>query len=163
MASPSIETGVSIDIKDHFTSVWGLAQGIQTATSVCQSLGRIRDNIPRYLWCASYGFNKVGNGSTSIPNLLTSSNRVTQLNIKLLQQSDLEALDDIDIEFQAESLLCWAKMAVRVNVSMIHYRESILRNITDQNHPVLRKNKVFKIQDIKNIKNIRMIVKILVN
>ncbi|XHU95850.1 MAG: DUF3854 domain-containing protein [cyanobacterium endosymbiont of Rhopalodia gibba] len=152
LASPSIETGVSIDIKDHFTSVWGLAQGIQTATSVCQSLGRIRDNIPRYLWCASYGFNKVGNGSTSIPNLLTSSNRVTQLNIKLLQQSDLEALDDIDIEFQAESLLCWAKMAVRVNVSMIHYRESILRNITDQNHPVLRKNKVFKIQDIKKYK-----------
>ncbi|MGP0129558.1 MAG: plasmid replication protein, CyRepA1 family [cyanobacterium endosymbiont of Rhopalodia musculus] len=147
LASPSIETGVSIDIKDHFTSVWGLAQGIQTATSVCQSIGRIRDNIPRYLWCASYGFNKVGNGSTSIPNLLTSSNRVTQLNIKLLQQSDLEALDDIDTEFQAESLLCWAKMAVRVNVSMTHYRESILKNITDQNHPVFRKKKLVKIQE----------------
>ncbi|XLQ11532.1 MAG: DUF3854 domain-containing protein [cyanobacterium endosymbiont of Epithemia adnata isolate EadnSB Bon19] len=152
LASPSIETGVSIDIKDHFTSVWGLAQGIQTATSVCQSLGRIRDNIPRYIWCASYGFNKVGNGSTSIPNLLTSGNRVTQLNIKLLQQSDLTALDDIDIEFQAESLLCWAKMAVRVNVSMIHYRESILRNITDQNHPILRKKKLVTIQDIKKCK-----------
>lgn len=149
LASPSIETGISIDIKDHFTSVWGLAQGIQTATSVCQSLGRIRDNIPRYIWCASYGFNKVGNGSTSIPNLLTSSNRVTQLNIKLLQQSDLTALDDIDIEFQAESLLCWAKMAVRVNVSMIHYRESILRNITDQNHPIIRKTKLVNIQKIK--------------
>ncbi|BBA79429.1 hypothetical protein RGRSB_0911 [cyanobacterium endosymbiont of Rhopalodia gibberula] len=152
LASPSIETGVSIDIKDHFTSVWGLAQGVQTATSICQSLGRIRDNIPRYLWCASYGFNKVGNGSTSIPNLLTSSNRVTQLNIKLLQQSNLEALDDIDTEFQAESLLCWAKMAARVNVSMIHYRESILKNITDQNHPVLCKNKLVKIKEIENHK-----------
>jgi Domain of unknown function (DUF3854)/Type III restriction enzyme, res subunit len=152
LASPSIETGISIDIKDHFTSVWGLAQGIQTATSVCQSLGRIRDNIPRYIWCASYGFNKVGNGSTSIPNLLTSSNRVTQLNIKLLQQSDLTALDDIDIEFQAESLLCWAKMAVRVNVSMIHYRESILKNITDQNHPILRKTQLVNIQNINKCK-----------
>ncbi|XTZ19913.1 MAG: plasmid replication protein, CyRepA1 family, partial [cyanobacterium endosymbiont of Rhopalodia fuxianensis] len=50
------------------------------------------------------------------------------------------------------SLLCWAKMAVRVNVSMIHYRESILKIITDQNHPVLRKNKLFKIQDIKKYK-----------
>lgn len=152
LASPSIETGVSIDIKGHFTSVWGLAQGIQTATSVCQSLGRIRDNIPRHLWCASYGFNKVGNGSTSIPNLLTSSHRVTQLNVKLLQQSDLEALDDIDTEFQAESLLCWAKMAVRVNVSMLHYRESILKNITDQNHPIFYLNKLVKIQEKKKHK-----------
>ncbi|WP_267384451.1 plasmid replication protein, CyRepA1 family [Cyanobacterium sp. uoEpiScrs1] len=149
LASPSIETGISIDVKNHFTSVWGLFQGIQAATSVCQSLGRIRDNIPRYLWCASYGFNTVGNGSTSIPNLLTSSNRVTQLNIKLLQQSDLEALDDIDIEFQAESLLCWAKMAVRVNASMIHYRESILRNISNKNHLVFRKKKLVKIKDTK--------------
>ncbi len=152
LASPSIETGVSIDIKGHFTSVWGLAQGVQTATSVCQSLGRIRDNIPRYLWCASYGFNKVGNGSTSIPNLLTSSHRVTQLNIRLLQQSDLEALDDIDTEFQAESLLCWAKMAVRVNVSMIHYRESILRILTDQNHPIICNHKFLQPQENKKTK-----------
>ncbi len=136
LSSPAIETGVSIDIKGHFTSVWCLAQGVQTPTSVIQSLGRIRDNIPRYLWLTSYGFNKVGNGSTSIPNLLTSGHRLTNLNIRLLQQSDLTSLDDLDTGFQAESLLCWGKMAVRINAQMIHYRETIIRRIQAANHRI---------------------------
>ncbi len=136
LSSPAIETGISIDIKEHFSSVWCLAQGVQTPTSVIQSLGRIRDNIPRYLWLASYGFNKVGNGATSIPNLLTSGHRLTNLNIRLLQQSDLESLDDLDTGFQAESLLCWGKIAVRVNAQMIHYRETIIRILKSKNYRI---------------------------
>jgi Domain of unknown function (DUF3854) len=134
LASPSIETGVSIDLKGHFTSVWSIAQGIQTATSVCQALGRIRENIPRHIWVASYGFNQIGNGSTSIPALLTSGHRLTELNIRLLQQSDFDAIDDIDIVFQAESLLCWAKMAVLVNASMINYRDSVRALLAEEGH-----------------------------
>ncbi|NES86099.1 MAG: bifunctional DNA primase/helicase, partial [Moorea sp. SIO2B7] len=134
LASPSIETGVSIDIHGHFTSVWCIAQGVQSAHSVCQSLGRIRENLPRYIWVAPYGFNKVGNGSTSISSLLTSGKRLTQLNIRLLQQADFEALDDLDTGFQGESLLCWAKMAVRVNVSMVNYRESVLALLQEEGH-----------------------------
>lgn len=137
LTSPAVETGVSIDLKNHFTSVWGIAQGVQTATSVCQSLGRIRANVPRYLWVAGYGFNQVGNGATSIPKLLTSGHRLTELNIRLLQQSDLDNLDDLDTGFQAESLLCWAKMAVRVNTAMLHYRESVLGLLQLEGHQLL--------------------------
>ncbi|BFM39851.1 plasmid replication protein, CyRepA1 family [Synechocystis sp. LKSZ1] len=137
LASPAIETGVSIDLKGHFTAVWAIAQGVQTATSVCQALGRIRENIPRYLWVASYGFNQVGNGSTSIPALLTSGQRLTDLNIRLLQQADLADLDDLDTGFQAESLLCWARMAVRVNAAMIHYRDSVLALLQQEGHQLL--------------------------
>ncbi|MDJ0636708.1 MAG: DUF3854 domain-containing protein [Xenococcaceae cyanobacterium MO_188.B29] len=137
LASPSIETGVSIELEDHFTSVWVIAQGIQGENSVRQTLGRVRNNIPRHIWCASYGFNKIGNGSTSIPNLLTSGHRLTQLNIRLLQQSDFESIEDIDTGFQAESLLCWAKMAVRFNAGMINYRESILSALREEGHQVI--------------------------
>jgi hypothetical protein len=140
LASPSIETGVSINLKGHFTSIWNIAQGIQTPTSVCQALGRIRENIPRYIWVASYGFNQIGNGSTSIPALLTSGHRLTELNIRLLQQSDFEALDDIDTKFQAESLLCWAKMAVRANASMINYRDSVLALLREEGHQIKVRN-----------------------
>ncbi|MEN9871748.1 MAG: hypothetical protein RLZZ171_2740, partial [Cyanobacteriota bacterium] len=114
LASPSIETGISIELK-HFTSVWAIAQGIQAENAVRQTLARIRQNVPRHLWCANYSYNKIGNGSTSIPALLSSNQRFTQLNIRLLQQSDFAYLDDLDTGFQAESLLCWAKMAVRYN------------------------------------------------
>ncbi|MGF1478451.1 MAG: plasmid replication protein, CyRepA1 family [Cyanophyceae cyanobacterium] len=137
LASPSIETGISIDLRGHFTSVWCIAQGVQTAHSVCQALSRLRENVPRYVWVAPYGFNRVGNGSTSIPALLTSGHRLTQLNIRLLQQTDFEAIDDLDTGFQAESLLCWAKMAVRVNALMNRYRESVFAVLTEEGHQVV--------------------------
>jgi hypothetical protein len=136
LVSPSIETGVSIELKHHFTAVWCIAQGIQAENTVRQTLGRIRANIPRYIWCATYGFNKIGNGSTSIPALLTSGQRLTQLNIRLLQQSDFETIDEVDTEFQAESLLCWAKMAVRFNAAMISYRDSVLAGLREEGHQV---------------------------
>ena len=137
LASPSIETGVSIELQAHFTSVWVIAQGIQGENSVRQTLGRVRANIPRHIWCAGYGFNKIGNGSTSIPSLLTSGHRLTQLNIRLLQQSDFASIEDIDTGFQAESLLCWAKMAVRFNAGMINYRESIVSALQEEGHQVI--------------------------
>ncbi len=137
LASPSIETGVNIDIKGHFTSVWGIAQGIQSENCVRQALGRIRENLPRFIWVASLGFNSVGNGSTSIATLLGSGHRLTRLNIRLLQQSDFETIDDIEMGFQAESLLCWAKMAVRFNAAMNQYRESVLVALEAEGHQIL--------------------------
>ncbi|MEQ8998253.1 MAG: plasmid replication protein, CyRepA1 family [Coleofasciculus sp. B1-GNL1-01] len=137
LASPVIETGVSIELQGHFTSVWGIAIGVQRENSVRQALGRVRENLPRFLWVASCGFNRVGNGSTSIPALLTSGRRLTQLNIRLLQQSDFDALDDIETGFQAESLLCWARMAVRHNASMFQYRESVLAALRREGHQVV--------------------------
>ncbi|MGK7927175.1 MAG: plasmid replication protein, CyRepA1 family [Spirulina sp.] len=139
LASPSIETGVSIDLKGHFTSVWAIAQGIQSENSVRQAIGRIRENIPRYLWIASFGFNQVGNGSTSIPTLLNSGQRLTQLNVKLLQRSDFAALDDLETGFQAESLLCWAKFAVRFNAATLEYRRTILTALLAEGHIVEEK------------------------
>ena len=88
IASPSIETGVSIECErtdrshsevpltfqlllqgiktnlgkiksvPHFDSVWAIAQGVQTVDSIRQALARIRASVPRYLWAAKRGFNK---------------------------------------------------------------------------------------------------------
>lgn len=136
LASPAVETGISFDIKGHFTSVWGIAQGVQTVNSICQALSRVRENVPRHLWVAKYGFNTIGNGSTSIPSLLTSSQKLTQTNIRLLQQSDFAVLDDLDTEFQAESLLCWAKFAVRINAGMVNYREAVIAHLAQEGHRI---------------------------
>jgi len=134
LASPCIETGVSIDLRGHFTSVWGIAQGIQAENSVRQALGRVRENLPRHLWVASHGFNQVGNGALSVAGLLASGDRLTRLNVRLLQQSDFESLDDLEMGFQAESLLCWGKMAVRFNAGMARYRESVLAGLAAEGH-----------------------------
>ncbi|NMG58639.1 DUF3854 domain-containing protein [Geitlerinema sp. P-1104] len=134
LASPALETGVSIDEVDLFTSVWAIAQGVQPTNTVRQAMARVRQGVPRYLWAAPYGFNKVGNGSTSIPGLLTSGKRLTQLNVRLLQQADFEGMDDIDVGFQAESLRCWAKMGVRLNVAMANYRSTIIAALEAEGH-----------------------------
>ena len=137
LVSPSLETGISLDLRGHFTSVWAIAQGIQSENSVRQSLSRLREPVPRHLWAAPYGFNKVGNGSTSIPALIGSTQQLTQVNIRLLQQSDFSGFDDFDAGFQAESLQCWAKFAVRVNASMSCYREAIVAALAAEGHTIV--------------------------
>ncbi len=88
IASPSIETGVSIECErqivphsqiplafqfllkgietslgkvnkvSHFDSVWAIAQGVQATDSIRQFLSRSRASVPRYLWAAKRGFYK---------------------------------------------------------------------------------------------------------
>jgi len=82
----------------------------KSENSVRQALGRIR-NMPRFIWVAAYGFNQVGKAHLD-PLIAHFGTSLSQLNIRLLQQSDFDALDDLEMSFQAESLLCWAKMAV---------------------------------------------------
>jgi len=134
IASPSIETGVSIDLKGHFTSVWAIFQGVQSESSARQALFRLREPVERHIWAASHGIGQIGNGSTSVKSLLASQHKLAKANVRLLQEL---ALDDIELDFQPESLRIWAKMAVRVNLGMIHYRQSILEGLKAEGHQII--------------------------
>lgn len=136
LASPSVETGVSIDIQGHFTGVWGIAQGVQTADSVRQALARVREPVPRYLWAREQGFNgsRIGNGSTSIRALLRSQHKLCRANIALIRESELE---DLDLDFQPESLKTWAKRAMAINHSMRCYRQTIVEGLKQEGHQVV--------------------------
>ncbi len=134
IASPSIETGVSIDIKGHFTSVWAIFQGVSSESSARQALFRLRSPVERHIWAASHGIGQIGNGSTSVKSLLASQHKLAKANVRLLQEL---ALDDIELDFQPESLRIWAKMAVRVNLGMIHYRQSILEGLKAEGHQII--------------------------
>jgi hypothetical protein len=133
LASPSIETGVSIDITDHFTSVWGIAQGVQPVDSVRQALARLRQAVPRHIWAAAYGIGKIGNGSTSVKSLLASQHKLTKANITLLKDAGFE---DIDTDFQPASLRTWAKMAARINLGMENYQQSLIEGLTAEGHRI---------------------------
>lgn len=134
IVSPSIETGVSLDLKGHFTSCWGIFQGVQAESSARQALSRLREPVPRHLWSAPYGIEKIGNGATSIKSLLASQHKSTRTNIRLLQDA---AFDNLDLNFQPESLVAWARMAVRVNLGMRRYRESILDGLKAEGHCII--------------------------
>ena len=131
LASPSIETGVSIDIKGHFDSVFGIFQGIQTTESVCQFLARLRENVPRYVWIAKKGISKIGNGSVSVRSLLAANNQV--------YRATLKAIGYQEIENNLPSCLqrTWAKFAARINQGMGLYRESISAKLAKEGNEVI--------------------------
>ena len=137
IASPTIETGVSIDIKGHFTSVRAIAQGTQTVEAVCQALARLRDDVPRHLWASERGLEKVGNGATFLKALLNSQHKLCKANIQLLMVADADdEFTGLDTDFQPESLNTWAKRACLVNRGMRQYRESIIKKLLKEGYEI---------------------------
>jgi hypothetical protein len=138
IASPAIETGVSIDIKGHFTSVWDIAQGVIPVPSVLQRMARLREPVARHVWAKGYGIGRIGNGSTSPRNLMASENTKFKAHVKLLVESDFPT--DFDFEaastFQPQSLRTWAKMAARINLGMIRYCHEIIRALIAEGHSI---------------------------
>jgi hypothetical protein len=137
IASPSLETGVSIDIKGHFDAVWGIFQGVQPVNSVRQMLARLRETVERHVWVSKYGMGTVGNGSTSIGGLLRSQHVATQANIALLSPADNCDYSFIDQNFQPESLQTWGKRGCVINTEMRRYRESVIEGLVADGYTVI--------------------------
>lgn len=138
IASPAIETGVSIDLKGHFTSVWGIAGGVTTDNSAVQTLHRIRENVPRHLWVAPVGLNKIGNGGITEKELLESKNSIQNILAELLKSDswDLEGIAFYD-EYKSDSAVwypLWLKFAKRYNFVMQNYRRCIKNLLMREGH-----------------------------
>ncbi|QFS51425.1 plasmid replication protein, CyRepA1 family [Nostoc sphaeroides] len=137
IASPSLETGVSIDVEGHFDAVWGIFQGVQPVNSVRQMLARVRETVDRHIWVREWGMGVVGNGSTTIGGLLRSQHVATLANIALLSAADNADLSYIDQNFQPESLQTWGKRGSVINVEMRRYRESVLAGLVEDGYTVI--------------------------
>ncbi|AFZ57637.1 plasmid replication protein, CyRepA1 family (plasmid) [Anabaena sp. PCC 7938] len=137
ITSPSLETGVSIDIKSHFSAVWGIFQGVQPVNSVRQMLARLRETVDRHIWVREWGLGVIGNGSTSMGVLLASQHAMTRANIALLSAADNTDYSYIDENFQPESLQSWAKRACVINAQMKCYRNAVLQGLADDGYTIL--------------------------
>ncbi|MBW4422742.1 MAG: hypothetical protein KME13_26785 [Myxacorys californica WJT36-NPBG1] len=140
ICSPSVETGVSIDIRGHFGAVFGIFQGVTPADTVRQALSRLREPVERHVWIAPRGLEMIGNGATSLRSLLAAQHKVVQLNIQLLQDVCMELVEE-EIDFNNTALNIWAKMAVRINAGMQKYRETVISGLKDEGHTILDASK----------------------
>ncbi|MBS3030826.1 MAG: DUF3854 domain-containing protein [Dolichospermum sp. DET50] len=138
LLSPSVGTGISIDIKNHFASVWGSFQGVQSENAVRQQLMRLRDNVPRYLWINKTGLSWEGDGSTSLYSITDSHKKQFKLHLNQLRAADLEILED-RINTNDSALNCYAKMACRINNEMGDYRQIILKNLVNEGNTIINK------------------------
>ncbi|WP_206818400.1 plasmid replication protein, CyRepA1 family, partial [Chroococcus sp. FPU101] len=134
IASPVLETGISIDIKNHFTSVFGFGTGKQTVNGFCQGLDRLRDDVPRHIWVAKYSSERVGNGETDLNRLLRSEHQKFKVTFNSLALADtVNSLDGSN----PETLQTWGKMACFQNLEAKNYRECILNKLQSEGYELI--------------------------
>ncbi len=130
LATPTIGTGVSIDILDHFAGVFGIFNGVTSDSESRQALARVRDCVPRYVWASHYGLGKIGNGSCYYRDIAASTTKSVKYNIMLLQQVDF----DLDRGSDPLALRTWSKLAARVNLSLTRYRREMQLGLQREGH-----------------------------
>lgn len=137
IVSPAIETGVSIDLKGHFTDVWGIFQGVQTADSVRQSLARLREPVDRHIWVAPRGLAHIGSGDTGPKELVEYEFKKARTNLQALAAVDGSAAVDVDIEFQPMSIATWAERGATINRERHIYRDIVIYGLHEEGHAIV--------------------------
>jgi hypothetical protein len=69
IATPSLTTGVSIEVS-HINAVYGLFYGVITDADIAQALNRVRENVPRLVWCPKQGKNFHSLTSSTNPSII---------------------------------------------------------------------------------------------
>lgn len=139
--TPSLGTGISIDVQ-HFDRVYGIFQGVIPDSEARQALARVRDGIPRIVWCAKRGIGLIGSGSTNYRLLSDWYQENQKENLALL--SPLHKIDvDLPLVYDPIHLRTWSKLSARVNASIRLYRQSMEEGLTNDGHQIrLRSNAV---------------------
>jgi len=63
--TPSAESGVDVSITNYFTHHFGFFFGVIDIDGILQMLGRIRDDIPKFVWCKEFVSESEKQGSNS--------------------------------------------------------------------------------------------------
>jgi hypothetical protein len=148
--TPSLGTGISIDVQ-HFDRVYGIFQGVIPDSEARQALARVRDDVPRIVWCAKRGIGLIGSGSTNYRSLSYWYQENQKENIALL--SPLHKVDvDLPLVYDPIHLRTWAKLSARVNASITLYRQSMKDGLISDGHQIhVRDNDIQKniIRDLR--------------
>jgi Domain of unknown function (DUF3854) len=132
LASPVIETGISIDAS-HFDSVWTIANGVQTVDAVCQTIERVRSDVPRHICITTSGITKIGNGSDSPWHLAKSQAKTAISNLSALSLSGFTE-DSANHLFHLDT---WSHYAARINQGYQNYQQNILNKLQHEGYEII--------------------------
>lgn len=137
IATPSMSTGVSIEVK-RFHKVYGLFYGTVTDADASQALSRVRDNVPRTVWCAERGINfcKIDRSSSPIHLKNTLRNRWDR-EVSLIRAG----LGDFNLPIDSVSLDnphidLWVSVEARTNAAMWALRDYLLERLVFEGNKV---------------------------
>lgn len=133
ITTPTLGTGVSIDI-NHFTCVYGIVHGGNLgATEVSQGLFRVRPVVPMAVWVSGQvrgGYRETS--ATRLQQQLLNCNEATGVLLKINSQTgDREALND-------HFLKLWSEQKARKNASLNQLREALADLLQEEGHTLIR-------------------------
>jgi hypothetical protein len=135
IASPTLETGVSID-GNHFDSVWCFATGSQTVNGVCQSIERVRADVPRHLYAEKRHNNTIGDGSDNPRELLRGEKKKSAFTFR--QLSELDSIAQVVDGERGELTVTWAQYAAIINGQSRRYAPAIIEKLESEDYQVER-------------------------
>ena len=132
ICSPSLATGVSVELRGHFNAVFGIFQGAISDNEVRQSLARVREPVNRFIWCRQIAVGKIGNGEANYKEVAKSKEKDCRYNLQLLRDIDF----DLDKAHNPVVLKFWAKYAARINSSIWDFRETVREGLEAEGHDI---------------------------
>jgi hypothetical protein len=131
IASPVIETGVSIDQLEQVSainSVWYLGSGLQAEQSVRQTLERVRSDVPRHLYVPTgTGLGQIGNGSESPYFVALGEDSKAKASDTLASYKAAAEADHA--EDMKAFMTAWCDYAAHINAGKKDYRNTIVRSL----------------------------------
>ena len=152
LASPTIETGISIELENHFNSVWVIANGTQTVNAACQTPERLRADVERHIFIADTSNQYYGNGAIYPQGLLDWKEKRNKLdNLSLNDCAAAQFYCSVGELFTNT----WAEYASEHNLWARHYKEIILGKLRDEGYELIQVAKESKerIQQEKDLAN----------
>ncbi|HEY9908101.1 MAG TPA: plasmid replication protein, CyRepA1 family, partial [Thermosynechococcaceae cyanobacterium] len=141
LCSPSMATGVSIELQDKIEAVYGIFTGASsTDADMAQALGRVRQPVDRVVWCAERGRNfSQGSRSTNALELKTHLQDRTSAIVSLvrsnLREDIADGLDAYDWQSNPH-LNLYCQMAAAQNYAMFHLRDALVVRLRHEGNTV---------------------------
>jgi hypothetical protein len=110
--------------------VFGIFQGAISDNEVRQRLARVREPVPRFVWCRQIAVGKIGNGESNYKEVVNSKEKDVRYNLNLLRDFEF----DIDKAHNPTVLKYWAKFAARINASVWDFREAVREGLLAEGH-----------------------------
>ncbi|TAN82315.1 MAG: bifunctional DNA primase/helicase, partial [Phormidium sp. SL48-SHIP] len=129
--TPVLGTGVSIDLKGHFDSVFSINQGTQSENSTRQFIARLREGIPRHCYFKAIGCNFLGGGETSDYEVHRSQKAQVKQNL-----SNLGKLEKSPLDFDGNHCKAYAQYIANHNLSLSAYRENVLEGLRQEGYEI---------------------------
>ena len=143
IATPTIETGVSIDAKGLFDAVFGIFHGVVSADSARQALARYREPVERHIWANTHS---PISGNPDYKQALTRQSKAIRAHTRGLQDADL---GHIDVNPSPVSLTTWAKIQARVKADALRFRDAIIDGLKADGHIVQSADDIDKAESKK--------------